>query len=141
VDAAIASAGLIGLVRRTGYCADMPAALLAASVVVVPSTQPEAFGRVAAEAEAMGTPVVVSDLGALPEVVLAPPDVEAAARTGWRVKPGDARALAAAVIEALALGATARDDLSGRARSHILDRFSVTRMQAETLEAYAALLA
>ena len=58
VDAAIASAGLTGFVRRTGYCADMPAALLAASVVVIPSTEPEAFGRVAAEAQAMGTPVV-----------------------------------------------------------------------------------
>ncbi len=141
VDAAIASAALFDFVRRTGYCADMPAALLAASVVVVPSTEPEAFGRVAAEAQAMGTPVVVSDFGALPEVVLAPPDAEAAARTGWRVTPGDARALAGAIIEALALGATARDDLSGRARSHILERFSVTRMQAETLDAYAALLA
>ena len=43
---------------------------------------------------------------AVPETVLAPPDVEAAARTGWRVAPGDARALATAVIEALALGAT-----------------------------------
>ena len=40
VDSAIARAGLTGFVRRTGYCADMPAALLAASVVVVPSTEP-----------------------------------------------------------------------------------------------------
>ena len=58
-------AGLAGIVRRTGHCADMPAALLAAALVVVPSTEPEAFGRVAAEAQAMGTPVVVTDLGAL----------------------------------------------------------------------------
>ena len=39
----------------------------------VPSTEPEAFGRVAVEAQAMGAPVVVSDLGAVPETVLAPP--------------------------------------------------------------------
>ncbi len=141
LDAAIATAGLAGIVRRTGYCADMPAALLAAAVVVVPSTEPETFGRVAAEAQALGTSVIVTDLGALPEVVLAPPEVMNEARTGWLVAPGDARALAAAIGEALALGATARDGLSARARAHVLERFSVERMQAETLAAYAALLA
>ncbi len=141
LDAAIGKAGLAGIVRRTGHCADMPAALLAAALVVVPSTEPEAFGRVAAEAQAMGTPVVVTDLGGLPEIVLAPPEVEGGERTGWRVPPGDAQALAAAMIEALALGATAREALSARARAHVLRRFSVERMQAETLAAYAALLA
>ena len=38
----------------------MPAAFMASSVVVVPSTEPEAFGRVAVEAQAMGAPVVLS---------------------------------------------------------------------------------
>lgn len=141
LDAAIARAGLTGLVKRAGHCADMPAAILAAALVVVPSTEPEAFGRVAAEAQAIGTPVIVSDLGALPEVVLAPPEVAAEARTGWRTAPGDPQALTAAMIEALALGAAARDDLGARARSHVLDRFSVARMQSETLDAYAELLA
>ena len=45
LDAMIASLGLDGTVRRVGHCTDMPAALLAASVVAVPSTEPEAFGR------------------------------------------------------------------------------------------------
>lgn len=88
LDQLIAKAGLEGRVKRVGHCADMPAALLAAAVVTVPSTEPEAFGRVAVEAQAMGTPVVVSDLGAVPETVLAPPQVSPAERTGWRVPPG-----------------------------------------------------
>jgi glycosyltransferase involved in cell wall biosynthesis len=141
LDAAIAKAGLASFVRRTGHCADMPAALLAAALVVVPSTEPETFGRVAAEAQAIGTPIVMSDLGAAPEVVLAPPEVAEEERTGWRVPPGDTRALCEAMHAALALGATARDALSARARAHVLQRFSVARMQAETLAAYAALLA
>lgn len=141
LDAMIAKAGLTNFVRRTGHCADMPAALLAAALVVVPSTEPETFGRVAAEAQAIGTPVVMSDLGAAPEVVLAPPEVAEEARTGWRVPSGDAHALAQAIRAALDLGATARDALSGRARTHVLHRFSVARMQTETLAAYAALLA
>lgn len=141
VDAAIAKAGLGDIIRRTGHCADMPAALLAATLVIVPSTEPEAFGRVAAEAQAMGALVIATDLGGLPEIVLAPPDVGRGDRTGWRVPPGDAPALAAAMIEALGLGASARETLSARARAHVLRRFSVDRMQAETLAAYAALLA
>ncbi|HKH80352.1 MAG TPA: glycosyltransferase family 4 protein [Methylovirgula sp.] len=141
IDAAIAQAGLAGTVLRTGHCSDMPAALLAAAVLVVPSTQPEAFGRVAVEAQAMGTPVVVSDLGALPEIVLAPPDTDLALRTGWRVPVADASALAAAISEALTLGATARDALALRARAHVLRRFSVERMKSETLATYSALAA
>jgi glycosyltransferase involved in cell wall biosynthesis len=139
-DAVIAQAGLIGTVRRTGHCSDMPAALLAAAAVVVPSTEPEAFGRVAVEAQAMGTPVIVSELGSLTEVVLSPPDVDFALRTGWHVPAGDAKALAAAIFEALTLGAAARDALSLRARADVLRRFSVERMKAETLATYSALI-
>jgi glycosyltransferase involved in cell wall biosynthesis len=87
----------------------------------------------------MGTPAVVSDIGALGDIIATPPDVELAARTGWRVPPGDARALAAALYDVLTLGASAREGLSQRARSRALARFSITRMQAETLAAYSAL--
>jgi glycosyltransferase involved in cell wall biosynthesis len=139
VDAAIAKMGLGHLVVRTGHCDDMPAALLAAAVVAVPSTEPEALGRVAAEAQAMGTPAVVSDIGALGDIIAAPPNVELSARTGWCVPPGDAHALAAALYDVLTLGASAREGLSARARSRALARFSITRMQAETLAAYSAL--
>ena len=66
LDALVARLGLQHVVRRVGHCTDMPAAFLAASVVTVPSTEPEAFGRSAVEAQAMGAPVVVSDLGAGP---------------------------------------------------------------------------
>ena len=109
LDALIEGAGLTGVVSRVGHCADMPAALVAASVVAVPSTSPEAFGRSAVEAQAMGAMVVVSDSGAAPETVLAPPQTPAQLRTGWRSPPGDARALADALESALTLGATARE--------------------------------
>ena len=140
IDAAIARAGLAGTVRRSGHCGDMPAALLAAAAVVVPSTEPEAFGRVAVEAQAIGTPVIVSDLGALSDVVLSPPAVDFALRTGWRVAAGDAKALAGTIFEVLTLAAAERDALSLRARAQALRRFSVQRMQAETLATYAALV-
>ena len=136
LDDAVEAAQLGGVVKRVGHCSDMPAALLAASVVVVPSTKPEAFGRSAVEAQALGTPVVVTELGAVPETVLAPPRVPAEARTGWCVPPGQAEPLARAIAEALALGASARDAMAERAQAHVERQFSLERMQAATLEAY-----
>lgn len=140
LDALIEARGLAGLVRRVGHCTDMPAAFRAASVVAVPSVEPEAFGRSAVEAQALGIPVVVSDLGAVPETVLAPPDADPAQRTGWRVPAGDAYALADALAEALSLGASARDALARRAQGHVEAHFSLDRMIVGTLDVYAGLL-
>jgi glycosyltransferase involved in cell wall biosynthesis len=127
-------------VRRVGHCTDMPAAFLAASVVTVPSTEPEAFGRAAVEAQAMGAPVVVSDLGAVPETVLTPPEVAPQERTGWRVPPGDAGALAEALSTALTMGASAREAMATRARLHVERHFSLERMVEDTLDVYISLL-
>lgn len=140
LDGLIAARTLGGMVRRVGHCQDMPAAFRAASVVAVPSVEPEAFGRSAVEAQALGTPVVVSDLGAVPETVLSPPDVPSAQRTGWRVPPGDAMALAEALGEALSLGASARNAMARRARAHVEAHFSLEGMSGETLSVYARLL-
>jgi glycosyltransferase involved in cell wall biosynthesis len=140
LDALIAGAGLTGIVSRVGHCADMPAALIAASVVAAPSTEPEAFGRSAVEAQAMGAMVVVSDSGAAPETVLAPPQTPEAARTGWRVLPGDAPALADALESALSLGATAREALVKRARAHVARCFSLEKMTGDTLAVYESAL-
>jgi glycosyltransferase involved in cell wall biosynthesis len=118
----------------------MPAALAASAVVTVPSTEPEAFGRVAVEAQAMGVPVVVSDLGAVPETVLAPPQVRPEQRTGWRVPAGNAAALAEALALALDLKPSARDALALRARRHVERNFSLDQMVAQTLDCYTALL-
>ena len=125
-------------VRLVGHCTDMPAAFLAAAAVAVPSTEPEAFGRSAVEAQSMGTPVVVSELGAVPETVLDTPESE---RTGWRVPPANAEALADALYEALTLQASARESLAERARHHVEAQFSLQKMTDDTLDVYQRLLA
>jgi glycosyltransferase involved in cell wall biosynthesis len=119
-------------------CDDMPAALLAASVVVFPSGESEATCRLATEAQAMGTPVVVVDEGALAETVLAPPHATDSMRTGWQIPAGEPEALAAAVAAALGLGASARDRLALRARAHVDRSHSIERMRTETLRAFIA---
>ena len=58
-------------VKLVGHCTDMPAALMLSDVVVsASSTEPEAFGRIAVEAQAMGRPVVASAQGGSLETVL-----------------------------------------------------------------------
>jgi glycosyltransferase involved in cell wall biosynthesis len=140
LDGQIAARNVSAVVRRVGHVADMPAAMMAAAAVAVPSIEPEAFGRVAVEAQAIGTPVVVSNLGAVPETVLAPPDVQPEQRTGWRVPPGDAVALADALMQALALRPSARDALAVRGRQHAETHFSLHQMVEKTLDVYAALI-
>ena len=119
--------------RLPGHAADMPAAFLAADAVLNPSLEPEAFGRTAAEAQAMGAPVVAADHGGAREAV-------APGETGWLAAPGDADALAAALSEALSLDAEARAALAARARARIVARFSKTALQDATLRVYRELL-
>jgi len=140
LDALITELNLGGIVRRVGHVTDMPAALVASALVTVPSTAPEAFGRVAVEAQAMGVPVVVSNLGAVPETVLAPPQVRPDLRTGWHVPANAPEALAEALIEALGLLPSAREALATRARRHVEQHFSLERMVGETLDCYVALV-
>jgi glycosyltransferase involved in cell wall biosynthesis len=132
--------GLKGRVRLVGHVEDVAAAFAAAHVTVVASTEPEAFGRTAIEAAAVGCPVIATDIGAPPETVLAEPAVAANAITGWLVQPGDADALAARLADALALAPAARRDLGQRARRHILGTYTVEAMQRRTLAVYDRLL-
>ena len=141
LDSLIEARKLKGIVRRVGHCTDMPAAFLAASVVTVPSTEPEAFGRSAVEAQAMGTPVVVSDLGAVPETVLVPAG-RAAARADGLAHPGRRRRCARRGARRSAwTWARARESpwALGRGR-HVERHFSLERMVSSTLDVYSALL-
>jgi glycosyltransferase involved in cell wall biosynthesis len=130
--------GLGAHVHIVGHVADMAAAFLAAHVTVVASTEPEAFGRTAIEAAALGCPVVATDIGAPPETVLSEKATQGP--TGWLVPPGDAEALAERLVEALALAPAARAEMGERARQHALTNFSVTSMQGSTLGVYDRLL-
>lgn len=69
---------------------DVPDILRGARMVIVPSTWDEAFGLAAAEALAVGRPVIASNIGALPEVVVDQ-------QNGVLVPSGDAEALAGAM--------------------------------------------
>ena len=129
------------LIRLTGHCRDMPAAFAAADTVVVPANEPPVLGRTVAEAQAMGRPVVTSDIGILPEHVVTPPEMPEDVRTGWAVKPGDAAEFARALAAAFALDDTAYRAMSARARQFAEYMFSPQSVAIATRAVYTSLLA
>jgi glycosyltransferase involved in cell wall biosynthesis len=132
--------GVDALFRMIGHHADMPAAYAASDVVVVPYIAPPIYGRVVAEAQAMGRPVVATSVGPLPENMGIPPRMPYELCTGWEVPPGNADDLAHAIFTALALDPVAYRAHAARARQFAEYMFSPLRAAAATLEIYAALL-
>ncbi len=126
--------GLEGRFRLTPVVDDMPAALMVADVVVMPSVTPEPFGRVALEAQAMGRPIVAFAHGGAAESI----EHE---KTGWLATPGDADSLAENLRAALALKPRARKAYAHNARAHIEAHFSTDQMCQETLKIYRRMLA
>ncbi|MDE2228461.1 MAG: glycosyltransferase family 4 protein [Alphaproteobacteria bacterium] len=131
--AAIARAGSTVTFRVLDECRDMPAAYMLADVVVSASTEPEGFGRVVVEAQAMGRPVVATAHGGAVETVVA-------GETGWLVPPGDADALGDAIAEALALDGDGRARLAARAIAHVRGNFTIAAMAARTIAVYQELI-
>jgi glycosyltransferase involved in cell wall biosynthesis len=132
--AAVDRHGLSQNVRIPGHCSDMPAALMAADIVVAPSIEPEAFGRAAVEAQAMGRTLIASDLGAQAETV-------ADSVTGFLFPPGDADKLANLIMKALALAPEQREEMRTKARARVLKSYTVDTMCAATLDVYREVMA
>jgi glycosyltransferase involved in cell wall biosynthesis len=133
LDAHIDANGLSGHIQIIEDCRDIAAAYMVTDVVISASTRPEAFGRVVAEAQAMGRPVVAPAHGAAPEILL--PGV-----TGWLFTPGDAKSLAGAIQQAISISSSERSILASRARDQVFERFNHIEMAQATLCVYDEIL-
>jgi glycosyltransferase involved in cell wall biosynthesis len=133
LEAAIRDNGLAGVFRLVDECRDMPAAYMLTDVVVSASRDPEGFGRIIVEAQAMGRPVVATDHGGARETIVP-------GATGWLAPPRDSAAIAAAIGEALALAAHERRQLAERSIAHIAARYTSEAMCARTIHVYEELL-
>jgi glycosyltransferase involved in cell wall biosynthesis len=133
--------GIDTLIRLVGHQADMPTALAAADVVVIPSLVPPRSGRTAAETQAMARPLVTTAVGALPENLLCPPRMKDELRTGWLVRAGHPGDLASATAAALALNPTAYEALGARARQFADFMFSPQSVAEAIHGIYTSLLA
>lgn len=126
--------GLADVVHIVDHCNDMAAAYKLTDVVVNASTEPEAFGRVVVEAQAMGRPVVATDHGGPRETVVH-------GVTGWLAKPGDAVSLAAALDRALSLTPEEREAVAHAGMENVRRHFDRRAMTDATLAVYEEVLA
>jgi len=129
----ITAGGLEESVVIAGHVNDMAAAYLASDIVVSASTDPEAFGRVAAEAGAMERPVIATDHGGAREIILAD-------RSGFLVPPGNSATLAHALGALVSAGPDRRAAMGKAARAHVAAHYTVDRMCADTLALYRSML-
>ena len=133
IERRVSQLGLDSVVRLAEKSIDMPAALMLADVVVMPSIEPEPFGRVAIEAQAMGRPVVAFDHGGAMESITD-------GKTGFLAQPNDADSLAKKIQQALALGPRQRKNFATVASEHIRNEFTISIMCQKTIAIYDALL-
>ncbi len=120
-------------VKWPGHGMDMPCAYAACDLVLSPALEPEAFGRVAIEAQAMRKQVIASDHGGTRETVLH-------GRTGWLTPVGDSQALASLIYRALCLDEASKKDMVCAARERVKKLFSTHVLQTKTLQVYQNLL-
>jgi len=133
VENLISANGLNEVVRIIENCTDMPAAYMLTDVVVSASMDPEAFGRIIPEAQALGRPVIATNHGGALETVIQ-------GETGWLVPPGDIQALTNAIEGVLALDVDARKVLAQKAVANVREKFSKNAMCAKTLSVYDEIL-
>jgi glycosyltransferase involved in cell wall biosynthesis len=125
--------GLNGRVRFTGDYHDFAAAYMLSHIIVSASIEPEGFGRVAIEAQAMGRLVIATDHGGSRETIVH-------GQTGWLVPPNDPNALANALERVLNLDASERAQIGTAAMEHIAQHFTREQMIAKTLDVYREVL-
>ncbi|MGF1453837.1 MAG: glycosyltransferase family 4 protein [Alphaproteobacteria bacterium] len=128
---------LRGRVLIHGHEDNMPAAYAAADIVVSPAVEPEAFGRVPVEAQAMGRPVIATNHGGPTETVRAEDAVTA---TGWLVPPRNPKALGEAIETALDLDLEDWRAMGARGREHVERTYALDTMTGDTLALYRRLI-
>ena len=129
VNLAIEKAQLRDVVAVVGHLRHMNVAFAASDIAVFPVTEPEAFGRGAVEAQAMGVPVIATNLGGYTETVIE-------GETGFLVPPGAAQALAGAIERMLDLGPDQRAAMGRKGAERVRKLYSKQALQTATMAVY-----
>ncbi len=133
---------LVGLVEQFGlgkiikfidHCDEMPVAYRIANLIVSTSIEPEAFGRVSVEAQAMEVPVIASDIGGSMETIVKN-------KTGYLFKSGDPNSLADAIIMVMRKDYNSLKSIGFEGRKNILKKFDVDKMCYTTFTEYKKLI-
>jgi glycosyltransferase involved in cell wall biosynthesis len=133
IEQKIVKENLAGKIRIVGACRDMPATYQLAHFVVAPSVRPEAFGRVAIEAQASSKIIVATKIGGALETII---DEE----TGFLVEPFDQESLAKSIDRILEMSKEETEKFGVAGRKNVEENFSNDLMCQKTIEVYKKLL-
>jgi glycosyltransferase involved in cell wall biosynthesis len=125
--------GVAERVRLVQDFKDIPLVYALSDLVLFPTEMMETYGRITAEAGAMGKIIIASDVGAISELILED-------ETGYVFPKGDLQALVSLIQRVLSLSSEKKLLMENKARTHILANFNAKRMYAETLKVYQEII-
>ena len=121
------------VIKFIDSCEEMPIAYGIASLVCSCSSEPEAFGRVSVEAQAMGIPIIASDIGGSKETIIKD-------KSGYLFKNKDSKALADLIITVMQKDYNSLKSIGFEGRKNVLKRFDVDKMCQTTFTEYKKLI-
>jgi len=124
---------LINQVKFIDHCKDMALAYKVSDVVVSASIEPEAFGRVAVEAQSMERPIIASNIGGSNETVIDE-------KTGFLFQSNDAKSLSKKILKVLSMDEASLKSIGREGRKNIIQKFNVEKMCFSTYSEYKKIL-
>ena len=124
---------LINQVKFIDHCKDMALAYKVSDIVVSASIEPEAFGRVAVEAQSMERPIIASNIGGSNETVIDE-------KTGFLFESNNAKSLSRKILKVLSMDEASLKSIGKEARKNIIQKFNVEKMCFSTYSEYKRLL-
>ena len=111
----------------------MPLAYKISDIVISSSTEPEAFGRVSVEAQAMEKPIIASNIGGSKETILND-------KTGFFFEAGDTDKLSEKIAEIISLSELTLRGIGAEGRKNVIKKFNVEKMCFSTYSEYKKLI-
>jgi glycosyltransferase involved in cell wall biosynthesis len=124
---------LTNQIKFINHCKDMALAYHVSDIVVSPSIEPEAFGRVAVEAQSMQKLIIASNIGGSNETIINE-------KTGFLFEAGDAKSLSEKIIRSITMDETSINLIGKEGRKNIIKKFNVEKMCFSTYSEYKRLL-
>ena len=124
---------LTNQIKFIEHCEDMALAYKVSDIVVSPSIEPEAFGRVAVEAQSMEKLIIASNIGGSNETIIN-------GKTGILFESGNVKSLSEKIIQAITMDETSIKSIGKEGRKNIIKKFNVEKMCFSTYSEYKRLL-
>jgi len=120
-------------IKFVDNCKVMPVAYYISDVIVSSSIEPEAFGRVSVEAQAMKKPIIASNIGGSKETVIDN-------KTGLLFESGNPKSLCDKLNEIIKLDTLTLDLMGREGRKNVINRFNIEKMCLNTYSEYKKLV-